>query len=41
MEMLRLAAFVGYPDGELIKGDFWLVYELKENVVDVPLTIWY
>ena len=24
MEMLRIAAFVGCPYGDLIKGDFWL-----------------
>ena len=29
MEMLRIAAFVGCPDGELIKGDFWLMYEIE------------
>ena len=29
MEMLRIAAFVGCPYGELIKGDFWLTCKTK------------
>ena len=29
MEMLRIAAFVGCPYGEFIKGDFWLTCKTK------------